>query len=270
MALELSNSRIKLSSGRLFWREVGQGSILVFLHGSWTDGSQWVEVLTRLGQDHHCCAVDLLGFGESEQPDTHYSIDLETECLGQYLDALKFKQVYLIGHSLGAWIATNYALKEPDRVRGLVLIAPEGVPLPNQKRWGWESLLISKPAILYWGLRILSPLAWLVGMRGKIRQSLELRQRLLQFPVACQLLFQRRRNEIQAEFLQERLSWLTVPSLILQAEPDPTPGGLLAKTYAQLIPKTQVRSLPPGSLDLPVDYPDAIAQYIREFVAEQE
>ncbi len=271
MSLEIRNSRIKLSSGLVFWREVGRGPAVVFLHGSWTDSSQWVPVIERLGQDHHCYALDLLGFGESDAPNLNYSIELQVQCLREYLEALKLNQVYLVGDSLGGWVAASYALKEVDQVQGLALLAPEGVAIAQwQKRWSWESWLVSNPPVLAWMLRGLLPLAQLAGKKEAIARHLQWRKQLLNSPAACQILFQRRKAAIQAEFLQEQLSWLTVPTLLLQTEPDPGPRGLLGRAYLQLLPKAQLRMLPPGSEDWPQDFPEAIAQYLREWITPED
>ena len=103
----LRNSRVKLPLGHIFWREIGQGPSLVFLHGSWDDSSQWLPTIEHLSPYYQCFAPDLLGFGDSERPNVHYSIDLEVECLAQYLDTLKLREVYLIGHSVGGWVAAG-------------------------------------------------------------------------------------------------------------------------------------------------------------------
>jgi hypothetical protein len=42
------NSRRKLSQGLLFWREIGNGIPVVFLHGAWNDSSEWVAVMESL------------------------------------------------------------------------------------------------------------------------------------------------------------------------------------------------------------------------------
>ena len=81
MPLPVRNSRIKLSQGLLFWREVGQGSAIVFLHGSWKDSSQWLPVMQQLSKHCHCFAPDLLGFGESEVVKGRCSIALQVECI---------------------------------------------------------------------------------------------------------------------------------------------------------------------------------------------
>lgn len=268
MALPLRNSRMKLSQGHIFWREIGQGEALVFLHGSWHDSSQWVPVLEQLGVDYHCLAPDLLGFGESEHPDIHYSIELQIEALAEYLENLRLKQIYLVGHSLGAWIAASYALKYLDQVRGLVLIAPEGIQAEKLKqRWNWAKLLLARPPILFWLLRSLRPIAKVFGASKRIERSLQFRQQMLQAPAARQLLFQRRRAEIKAELLQERLGWLKVPVLLLQSEQEAFAAKVLSQTYAELLQDANWQIIPQGGADLPLTAPDSVAEQIRAFVA---
>ena len=271
MDLPLRNSRIRLPLGQIFWREVGQGPILVFLHGSWDDGSQWLPVIEQLSQDYHCFALDLLGFGESEQPKLHHSIQLQVECLLTYLEALHVPQVYLIGHSLGGWIAASYALKYLNQVSGLVLIAPEGVQAEEHRaNWQWAKWLVGRPPLAYTAMRSLLPLARLIGRHKDIEQALRLRQQLKNSPTACQLLFRRRWPEIQAEFLQEQLDWLTVPTMILQGKND-TPNAIArSQTYADKTPAAQLRMIDHGGNDLPEALPDLVANHIHDFVKRLE
>jgi pimeloyl-ACP methyl ester carboxylesterase len=270
MNLPLRNSRIKLPLGQVFWREVGTGPILVFLHGSWCDSSQWLPVIEHLSQGYHCFALDLLGFGESEQPKLHYSIQLEVECLLKYLEALHLPQVYLIGHSLGGWIAASYALKYPNQVSGLVLIAPEGVQVEGQEgSWRWARWLVGRPPLFYGVLRSLYPLARVVGRHKGIDQALKQRQQLLSSPTACQLLFRRRRAEIQAELLQEQLECLEVPTLILQGKNDTPDAIARSQTYADKSPNVQLQMIDQEGNDLPEASPGLVAQYIHDLVSSQ-
>jgi len=268
MNLPLRTSRIKLSQGKIFWREVGQqGPVLVFLHGSWETSSQWLPVLKNLGAFYHCFAIDLLGFGDSECPKLHYSIELETEWLAEYLDALNLRQIYLVGHSLGSWVAAHYSLKHLHQVRGLVLLDPEGVEVSGlDGRWRWARWLMRKPPLVFWGMRLLYPLARLLGWERGMLRSQQLHRQLQRSPTACKLLFQRRRAEIQAELLQERLPWLKVPALILQSGQSTAAASLLSQTYAGLLPKAELQVLAKGGQDLPQTLPDEVAARIREFV----
>lgn len=267
MNLTLRNSRIRLPLGQVFWREVGAGPILVFLHGSWSDSSQWLPVIEHLSQDYHCFALDLLGFGDSERPNIHYSIQLEVECLLEYLEALHIPQVYLIGHSLGGWIAASYALKYSEQVSGLVLLAPEGVMAEGQKDgWRWARWLVGRPTIAYTFMQALRPLGRIFGLHKPIEQALQQRQKLNSSPIACQLLFQRRRSEIQMELLQEQLQSLQVPTLIMQGAKDTQEAIARSQTYAEKISVAQLRIIDQGENNLPEALPDLVARQIDRFV----
>jgi pimeloyl-ACP methyl ester carboxylesterase len=262
----LRNSRVKLSLGQIFWHEVGQGPNLVFLHGSWHDSSQWLRTIELLSPYFHCFAPDLLGFGESEYPNIHYSIDLEVECLAEYLNTLKLQQVYLIAHSLGGWVATSYALKYPDRIKGLVLLAPEGVQAGNQQqRWQTASWLVSRPPVFFWLLQAIYPIAKLLGGKKKIEELLEFRNRLIESEVAMQLLFGRRRAEIIAELVDDRLPLLTVPVLLLHGSQDTPAAAALCQGYAALALNAELQSIGLESSDLLEEVPELVAKYIRDF-----
>ncbi|MGA7937757.1 MAG: alpha/beta hydrolase [Kovacikia sp.] len=266
--LPIRNSRIKLSQGQIFWREVGRGPIVVFLHGSWEDGSQWFPVIEQLGSEFHCLAPDLLGFGESASPKAHYSIGFEVECLAEYLEALKLRQIYLVGCSLGGWVAASYALEYPELVHGIVLLEPEGVQVKGlERRWQGARLLLHP--LVFWSLRSLSPLAKLLNI-SKVNQLLQRRRQLLHFPTTCKLLFRRRWAEVKAEFLQERLTCLQAPVLILQGEQNNSEASSLSQTYAQLLPHAEVKRISQTGKNLTQTQPDAVAQFIREFVKKDK
>lgn len=271
MNVTLRNSRIKLPLGKMFWREVGKGPILIFLHGTWKEGSQWLPLIEHLHEHYHCFAPDLLGFGDSEKPKAHYSIQLEAEFLSQYLDALRLSEVYLIAHSLGAWVAVTYALKNIERVKGIVLFAPEGVEtekLPQNLEWmRW---LVARPPIVYTILRSLLPLARLLKLHQGIEKSLDKREKLLASPTACQLLFQRREVEIKAELLEESLDSLTVPILTIQGKNDTPDAVEKAKIYGKKVPKSKLILIDKIGDDLLDELPNLVAKHIDDFVKSHE
>ncbi|BAZ29158.1 alpha/beta hydrolase fold protein [Cylindrospermum sp. NIES-4074] len=265
------NSRRKLSQGLLFWREVGEETPVIFLHGAWNDGSQWVSVMESLSQDFHCFAPDLLGFGESENPNIHHSIDLQVECLAEFLQVLKLEKVYLVGHSLGGWIAASFALKYPEQVYGVVLVAPEGIGIEGQEKY-WQKMrrLVNYPPLVVKLLRLLEPLTKILGWHKKIAQDLQLRQMLLQYPIACHLLFKRRTSEIEAELLQNRLYLIEIPFLILQGGKD-TPNALArSQNYAQLTPKVELKIIAHAENDLPESSAGVVAVNIRDFIKDEQ
>lgn len=261
------NSRRKLSQGLLFWREVGAGTPVVFLHGSWNDSSQWVSLMELLSQNFHCFAPDLFGFGESERPNIHHSIDLHVECLAEFLQALKLERVYLVGHSLGSWIAASYSLKYPEQVYGLVLISPEGTAIEGQqKRLQRMQRIVKFPPTLFQILRVLRPITKIFGWDKQIERDWKLRQAMLNYPTACELLFQRQQPEIKAELLQDRLSSILAPVLILEGGKDSKEALDMSRAYAQYISQAELKAIAHGANDLPESCAGVVAGDIRDFI----
>lgn len=101
------------------------GAPIVFLHGLASNMSRWSELtrLTTLSQRHDLIRIDLLGHGESM---TRRPFDTRRwrEDLRLLLDSEGATTAYLVGHSLGATVAMDFAAALPARVAGLVLIDP--------------------------------------------------------------------------------------------------------------------------------------------------
>jgi pimeloyl-ACP methyl ester carboxylesterase len=267
MNTHLRNARRKLSQGLLFWREAGEGLPIVLLHGARNEGSQWVEVMESLSQNFHCFAPDLLGFGESEKPNINYSIDLQVECIAEFCQALKLEKVYLLGHSLGAWVAATYALKYPEQVEGLILLAPEGVNIEGQEQNCQKMRqLLKRPPIFFKILRSLRFLTKIFKLDKKIDQDWQTRQILLQNPTASQLLFRRKQPEIEAELLNNSLLKLEIPVLILQGGKD-TPDALArSQAYSKLIPQAKLKIIAHAESNLPQSCVGLVAGEVKDFI----
>lgn len=268
MPFPIRNSRIKLSQGQVFWREVGHGSTaIVFLNGTWNDGSMWLPVCEQLAGTYHCFSLDLLGFGDSDRPKVPYSISLEVETLLEFVDALRLKTFLLVAPEVGGWVAASFALKHPERVSGLVLLGAEGIPQPSDsQRWFWPRLLTAPLPLVPWVMRSLLPLARLLGKADGFEALLRLRQQLRRSPAACRLLFKRRAAEIKGEQLTDQIQWIKMPVLVLQRENDSPLNAALNSAYATA-PLASLRLISDTPQDSPYGSPQAIAQEISTFAA---
>ncbi|MFO7090022.1 alpha/beta fold hydrolase [Limnospira platensis] len=263
----LRHSRVRLSQGQIFWREVGAGPDVVYLHGSWQDSSQWLPIIEELASDYHCYTPDRLGSGESESPKIHYSITMAVENLAEYIESLKLDQVYLVGHSLGGWIAASYAIRYQHKVKGLVLISPEGVAVNGiEKQWQWMRWLCGNPPLLATWLKLIHPFTRLFGKGDAIADWLKQRETMMRSPVSCQFLFRRRPAEIQAELLNEQLNSLTIPVLILQGNREQPTTQAMGETLNSMLPNSRLNSLIAGGEDLPEEFPAVVSEYIRQFL----
>ncbi|WP_088243633.1 alpha/beta fold hydrolase [Calothrix rhizosoleniae] len=263
------NSRRKISQGLLFWREIGVGAPIIFLHGAWDDSSQWLSVMDLLGQNFHCFAPDLLGFGESEYPHVHYSVDLQVECLRELLQALNLERVTFVGHSLGGWVAASYALKYPEQVSSLVLLAPEGVATEGyQKRCQKIQALVQRAPWMFKLLRLLTLLTKVVGFKINFAQDWQQKQMIDRHSTASQMLFLRQLPEIAAELLQDKLDVMKAPTLILQGRQDEEYALNASKAYAYFIPKAEYKIIAHGDNQLPRSCAAVVAGDIQDFIQQ--
>jgi pimeloyl-ACP methyl ester carboxylesterase len=215
------SSRIKLSAGHIFWCEAGadRRPVVIFLHGSWHDRTQWASAIEILSQNFQCLAIDLLGFGNSTALQMPTSIEMEVDCLHEFLTALKLRRVYLVGHSLGAWIAVSYALKYSQVVAGVVAISPEGFSLNNWKQYHFSTkLVVANPALFKVWLKGLQVITSIADGAEFLEKSQDRWRSIDLFPTTCKLLFQRSTNEIRCELVADRLDRFSLPFLILQPD----------------------------------------------------
>ncbi len=242
MVCVVRNSRLKLSQGQIFWRETGQGETVVFIHGECRESSQWSEYFEVLGKKFNCFAPDLLGFGDSERPKAPYSIQWESEVLEELFENIRLKPFYLVGEGLGAWVATRYAINHPEQIKGLILRSPLGVETDKNPSYFWEKCLVSPLPLVPWFLKLLSPIAPLLGLKKKINNAFEHRKTLRRSPGTCKLLF-RGGARLKAEYLNYQLAQLTAPTLIL-SPPDESSSQLAqSQTYSKLIKHSEYKNL---------------------------
>ena len=99
----------------------------VFIHGFGGQAEQWHYQLQEFALENRVIALDMRGHGLSDRPSSGYDMKQAVCDIENALTLLKVKGKFvLVGHSFGgAWVA-EYALKNPDRVERLILIATAG------------------------------------------------------------------------------------------------------------------------------------------------
>lgn len=98
---------------------------VLLLHGlgHWSEGA-WGRVIPYLDPAARYVALDLPGFGASEKPEAAYDLPFFRRVLDGAAAALELERFALVGHSLGGFLAADYAGRHPARVTRLALIAP--------------------------------------------------------------------------------------------------------------------------------------------------
>lgn len=113
----------------------GFGIPVVFLHAGVADRRMWAnQMATVAAEGYHVISYDRRGFGQSESPNEPFNhlIDLEA-----VLDQLDIHAAILVGASMGGGLAIDFALENPGRTIGLVLIGTsitgeDSVDIPDE------------------------------------------------------------------------------------------------------------------------------------------
>jgi pimeloyl-ACP methyl ester carboxylesterase len=146
---------IATSGTRLSIMEAGIGPPVLALHGLGGTKGSFLPTVAALAGQFRVIAVDLPGFGDSDKPiGAAYDARFFAGAGIDLLDALALDRVHLIGNSLGGRIALEIALRHPDRVGRLGLLAPS---LAWRRDRPWVPLLrLTRPEL---GLVQLAPRA---------------------------------------------------------------------------------------------------------------
>ena len=117
----------RVNSVQIFYREIGDGTPLLFLHGGWGyEMYPFQRQIEGLRDRHRIIIPDRGGYGKSTRcmdkipADFHYHAASETM---SFLDKLKLDRAILWGHSDGAVIAAIIGFTAPERVNALILEA---------------------------------------------------------------------------------------------------------------------------------------------------
>jgi PAS domain S-box-containing protein len=134
MASEGLTPRSEVIEGlRVRYVRVGRGPAVLLLHGFASSIVTWRGVIPPLARDHDVIALDLPGFGGSDQP-ARLDHERYLKVLVGLLDRLGVPRASLIGNSLGGAVAVTLAARAPERVERLALLDSAGFNLRARDR----------------------------------------------------------------------------------------------------------------------------------------
>jgi pimeloyl-ACP methyl ester carboxylesterase len=165
MAGAVEEGRLEIDGVDVFYRRVpGEGTPIVYCHGSPTHGEDWVPFMER--GNGPSVAIDMPGWGRSDKPDpTHFDYSMYglSAFLERCLEELGVERRKLVVHDWGV-LALIGAQRRPDLIERLAVL--NAVPLVPGYRWHWVAQI--------WRRRPLGELANATTTRASL--ALTLRQ----------------------------------------------------------------------------------------------
>ena len=119
--------------GRTRYSREGSGEPVILVHGVGLDASIWQPQISALRAAYDVIAIDMLGHGGSSLPPSDARLSDYVEQLLAVADALGLGKVHVIGHSMGALVALEFALSQASRIHSLVALNAVYCRPPEQR-----------------------------------------------------------------------------------------------------------------------------------------
>lgn len=113
--------KIKVGQLELAYEIHGDGYPLLLICGVGYSSWFWHKIVPGLAESYQVIVFDNRGAGDSDKPDGPYSVEMMADDTIGLLEVLGIQQAYILGHSLGGFIAQEMVYKRPDLVSKLIL-----------------------------------------------------------------------------------------------------------------------------------------------------
>ena len=117
---------------RIYYEVTGSGPAIVFAHGLGGNHLSWWQQVAHFAPRYTCVVFAHRGFTPSSPVPGESAPDAYADDLGALIDTLGLGEVRLVAQSMGGWTCLEYALRNPARVRALVLASTSGRADPRQ------------------------------------------------------------------------------------------------------------------------------------------
>ncbi|MCP5160448.1 MAG: alpha/beta hydrolase [Hahellaceae bacterium] len=147
---------VKVNGLDIHYQDVGEGPVVVLVHGIMSSLQTWDGWIPELEKDHRVISLDVPGYGLTGAPENadDFNEAFLINTFAKFIDEIELERFSLAGNSLGGYISAQYASLYPDRVERLILLDPVAYPQPVP----WIFELAIAPGVAQMGQLIQPPL----------------------------------------------------------------------------------------------------------------
>ena len=113
--------KVKVNEIEMYYEIHGQGDPLVLIMGLRRNAEWWYRQIPVLSQHFTVLAFDNRGAGRSDKPKQEYTIRLFAEDTAALMGAVGIPRAHVLGISMGGYIAQEFAINYPEKVKSLIL-----------------------------------------------------------------------------------------------------------------------------------------------------
>ena len=257
--------------GQTFVRLSGPAgaSPLVLLHGAGGDSLQWIPNIEALSRRYSVFAVDnIYDYSRSIYTQVIKNPDDYVQWLDELFSALGLgNHIKLMGLSYGGWLTSQYALRFPDRLAKMVLLAPAGTVLPIRLEWILRAVLCFLPHRYFTKRFLFWLLEDLVKKDEDSRIMLEEEVDAIVVRMRC---FKTIRLIRPTVLDDADLMSINVPTLYLVGEHEKIySAGKAIQRLHKMAPQIKTEVIPDAGHDLTFVQPEMVNKKILEFLRER-
>ncbi len=263
---------------RLYYEEAGAGHPVVFVHEFCADLRFWEGQVRALSREYRCVAYNARGYPPSDVPVevADYDWTRHVDDLRAVLDALEIERAHLVGLSMGAYTALQFALREPQRVSALAFCSGGAGSLPAGAARDPAEFIAAAERLLADGMpasaRALALGPTRIQLREKDRRGWEqsiawLAEHSAEGSSRTMRGFQARRPSLYDA--HDALRAMTVPTLLVVGDED-DPIIELNVFLKRTIPRCGLWMVPRTGHAVNLEEPGAYNQALREFFGSVE
>lgn len=256
------------NQARIAYTRAGHGVPVVLIHGVGLQGAIWQPQVEALTSDHDVIVVDMPGHGGSSLPPADASLAHYADAVLALLDALRIGRAHVVGHSMGALVATEFALAHPDRAASLVALNAVFCRTPGQRaaieaRVAALSDSLARPD---WSGTVIR---WFGEPVPASLQDAAARTRALLSEIDPAGYERTYRLFAQSDTAhRDRLSQLAVPALFVTGEHDPNSTPSMSEAMARIAAGGRSMVLSGERHMMALTDPDRVNRVLREFIGQ--
>lgn len=144
------NKTIHLSAGPIHVRDVGEGPVLLFVHGLLVSGTVWRKVIPSLAKKFRCIVPDwpLGSHTLAMNDDADLAPAGIAKLVAELADALDLRDVTLIGNDSGGAVCQIVAARHPGRLARLVLVTCDALEVFPPKMFAYLKIVAKAPSLM--------------------------------------------------------------------------------------------------------------------------
>lgn len=257
-----------VNGAKIYYEESGSGpETIVFSHGLLMSGEMFSEQVKAFSDRYRCISYDHRGQSRSEVTASGYDMDTLTEDAAALIRALDCAPCHFAGLSMGGFVGMRLAIRHPELLRSVILMATTADPEPEQNKGPYRRLafigrwlsfrLVIKPLMkIMFGRSFLEDPAR-ADVRAKWKNHLLGLNRTGTSRAA--------HGVIDRDGVYDQLGKIKTPTLIIVGKEDVATPPAKSKRMRDAIAGSVYRELPRGGHSSCIEEPEAVTRAMQDF-----